>query len=203
MEKKTFYVACDGRQFSKEEPCLEYEGILNAASAIERFLHKDGCLLMKRYAYSSRYSEAHIEQIEKEIDSRGLRSIIDSTPEIKEWCNQEDFEGTSPLCKNCEFNCHYNYGEDDYCKLLEIGSDLAECGWIKSLQLKDELSKIFHFCRKHKNCVYCPFYKMETDSEGEEFSYCSIVALMYDLFDEIDWFRYGDFDLEDLICLKD
>lgn len=201
MEKKTFYVACDGRQFSEEEPCLEYEGVMNAATAVERFLHKDGCLLMKRCAYPSRYNEAHIEQIEKEFDSRGLWGIIDSTPEIKEWCDQkeeEDFKETetSPLCKNCEFNC-------GYCQLLEIGGDLNECGRIKSTQLKDELAKIFHFCRIHKSCSSCPFCETVTDSEGEECQYCSIVALMYDLFGEIDWFRYGDFDYEDLICLKD
>lgn len=204
MEKKIFYVACDGRQFSKEEPCLEYERVLDAARAIERFLYKDGCLLMKRYAYSSRYNDAHIEQIEKEIDSRGLRNIIDSTPEIKEWCIQENFDGiSSPLCKNCEFNCHSEHSGYNYCRLFEIGSDLAECGWIKSLQLKDELAKIFHFCRKHRSCAFCPCCEEVTNSEGEEYSYCSIVALMYDLFDEIDWFRDGDFESEYLICLKD
>lgn len=204
MEKKIFYVACDGRQFSEEEPCLEYEGVINAASAIEHFLHKDGCLLMKRYAYSSRYNEAHIERIEKEIDSRGLRSIIDSTPEIKEWCIQENFDGiSSPLCKNCEFNCHHERDGYDYCQLFEIGGSLNECGRIKSTQLKDELAKIFHFCRIHRSCNSCPFCETETDSEGEEFQYCSIVALMYDLIGEIDYYRYGDFESEYLICLKD
>lgn len=200
MEKKTFYVACDGRQFSKEEPCLEYEGVLNAASAIERFLHKDGCLLMKRYVYESRYTEGHFERIKKEINSRGLRSIIDSTPEIKEWCSQEDFEGTSPLCKNCEFNC------DGYCQLLEIGGNLNECGQIKSTQLKDELSKIFNYCTKHDRCSSCLFCDTVECYDGrryDECQYCSIVALMYDLFDEIDYVEIGDFDSEDLICLKD
>ena len=204
MEKKVFCVACDGRLFQNEDECLKYEGVVKAVSKLTNFLNKDGCLFVRMFSYVDMHSSEHYKDIKEEMKVRGLEKLIDSNSEIKEWVNKEpDFQESSPLCKNCEFNCHdKNYGYD-FCQLFEEGGNPKEYKHIKSTRFNEELMEISNFCREYKKCEDCPFLKKETNRYGEEFSYCDVVASIFNLYDEIAEYGQDDFDSDYLICLRE
>ena len=208
MEKKIFYVACDGRQFQNESECLKHEEIVKAFSKLINFTDKDGCLFMRRFAFCHRYTSDHKEEIEEEMKARGLKKLIDSNSEIKKWVTKEEnFDEASPLCKNCEFNCYNKDYGYNICQLFEKGSDTREYDQIKSATFKEELMKISSFCKEHKDCKNCPFLEKGTDRYGDRISYCDKVANIFDLHDEIlEYTCYDGFDDdfdEEPICLKD
>lgn len=206
MEKKIFCVACDGRLFQKEDECLKYEGIVEAATKLANFLNKDGCLFMERFEYCWNYSETHINDIEKEMKERGLEKLIDSNPEIKKWVNKkknfENLSEVSPLCENCEFNCYDKDYGCNICQLFEKGDITEKYDQIKSTIFKEELMRIFNFCKEYKNCEDCPFLKKCTSNYEENFSYCDIVASIFNLYDEILNYT-GDDYYYSLICIRD
>lgn len=203
MEKKIFCVACDGKLFQNEDECLKYEGVVEACSKLSNFIDKDGCLFMKRFVYLNYYSDKHFIDIKEEMGKRGLEELIKSNHEIEEWVSKaKDFEvESSPLCKNCEFNCHDKNYQYDFCQLFEEGRDPKEYDQIKSTTFKEDLMKISSFCKEHKDCKDCPFFEEITNNYDEKISYCDIVASIFDLYYEI-W-NYDDPYYFELFCMID